>query len=207
MIENNIKTDLELCYLSKQLQNNGQPMLADWLMLHPSERTRLDIIRTAWKMELSEEQMKIRNTPHLERLREYLTAEHAADTENDIQCGGRWLQAAVDILQRNQIPIELWQESLRRCLQLGRNKKNNIFLVGSRNCGKTFLLRPLSIIYNTFCNPSQGSFNWVGAQDKDVILLNDFRYPPIDKGADKIISWQDLLNLCDADKLAIQAPK
>ena len=114
---------------------------------------------------------------------------------------------AMEILKLNKISIELWQSTLQRCIQFGRNKKNNVFLVGGRNCGKTLFLRPLTIIFYTFCNPSKGSFNWVGAQDKEIILLNDFRYPPIDMGADKIISWQDLLNLCDADKLTIAAPK
>jgi hypothetical protein len=79
--------------------------------------------------------------------------------------------------------------------------------VGERNCGKSFLLCPLTLIFNTFCNPASGSFNWVGAHEKEVILLNDFRYPPIDKGADQVIRWQDLLNLCDVDKLSIPAPK
>ena len=37
--------------------------------------------------------------------------------------------------------------------------------------------------------------------------MNDFRYPAIENGADKLIPWQDLLNLLDSDKLVVQAPK
>ena len=140
-------------------------------------------------METSEDKVKNQNTPRLQKLREFLDAEHAEDVENDIRCGGKWLWAAIEILKLNRISIELWQSTLQRCIQFGRNKKNKFFLVGGRNCGKTFLLRPLTIIFYTFCNPSKGSFNWVGAQDKEIILLNDFRYPPIDMGPDKIISW------------------
>jgi hypothetical protein len=207
IVRNAVKTDLQLCALATQFMKNDQPELYNWVAGHQAEKYREDLIKTSWKLHGAEEAVKQSNMPRIEKLEAQLTADHAADEENGLQCDGRWLEAALEILRRNHITIARWQELVTNCLRFGRNKKNNIFLVGERNCGKSFLLRPLTIIYDTFCNPASGSFNWVGAHSKEVILLNDFRYPPVDKGADKIISWQDLLNLCDADKLHIQAPK
>ena len=96
---------------------------------------------------------------------------------------------------------------MKNCLKYGRNKGNNLFLLGQTNMGKSYLFRPLTGIYDTFCNPASSSFNWVDAPEKDVILLNDFRYPDQDKGADQVMPWRDLLNLLDCDKIHVAAPK
>ena len=47
-------------------------------------------------------------------------------------------------------------------------------IVGAANCGKTFLLNPLNVIYNTFSNPACTSFAWVGAEKAELLFLNDF---------------------------------
>ena len=207
MIEHSIKDDLELCSLANTLCSNGQSELADWVLLHPNVKYRKEVIESAWKMHTASDVLACRSTPRLEKLQALLHTEHAEDEERNLRCGGKWLSAALDILGRNAIDVKSYQDAVRECLKRGRDKKNNVFLVGQSNCGKTFLFRPLEKIFDTFCNPAQGSFNWVSAPSKEVIYLNDFRYPPIDKGADKILPWQDFLNLCDADKLSIQAPK
>jgi hypothetical protein len=49
---------------------------------------------------------------------------------------------------------------------------------GPANCGKTFLLNPLNKIYHTFTNPASNSFAWVGAENAEVVFLNDFRWSP-----------------------------
>ena len=207
IIENNVKDDMTLCYLGSQCADAGQPELYNWIMDNPMKRQRLNVIETAWSINNAVDTFERQNKSRIAILEEHLNAEHAVDEDNGITCDGKWLRSAIQILQRNNISCEEWQLRIRNCLQYGRNKMNNVFLLGERNCGKSFLLRPLTLIYQTFCNPASGSFNWVGAQDKEVILLNDFRYPHIDKGADKILPWQDLLNLMDVDKLFIQAPK
>ena len=45
-------------------------------------------------------------------------------------------------------------------------------MYGPANCGKTFLLNPLNIVYTTFSNPATTTFAWVGAENADVIFLN-----------------------------------
>jgi len=60
-------------------------------------------------------------------------------------------------------------------------------IVGTANCGKTFLLNPLTEMYHTFCNPASGSFAWIGVESGECIFLNDFRWSP------QLIPWHDLL--------------
>ena len=59
-------------------------------------------------------------------------------------------------------------------LRKGRDKLRNVIIVSPGNCGKTFLLRPLEIIFKIFLNPAINKYRWVGADKAEVIFLNDF---------------------------------
>jgi len=51
-------------------------------------------------------------------------------------------------------------------------------IVGVTNCRKTFLLNPLTEIFNTFSNLASTSFAWVGTENAEYIFLNDLRWSP-----------------------------
>ena len=63
----------------------------------------------------------------------------------------------------------------------------NILLVGPTNCGKSFLLNPLELIYKTFVNPAMGRYVWIGLDECEVAYLNDFRW------SGELICWNDFL--------------
>ena len=86
-------------------------------------------------------------------------------------------------------------------LQQGRGKYRNLYIHGVANCGKSFILSPLKLIYKTFCNPATGTFAWVGAEEAEIIMLNDFRWKP------SIIAWGDMLQLLEGDVVHLPAPK
>ena len=65
----------------------------------------------------------------------------------------------------------------------------------------TPFLSPLKVIYKAFCNLATGSFAWIGAEDAEIIYLNDFRWHP------KIIAWADLLLALEGDTVHLSAPK
>ena len=108
---------------------------------------------------------------------------------------------AIDILTRNGIDVMAFVGAVRVLLQKGRGKYRNIYLKGPANCGKTFLLNPLNHIYSTFSNPATMTFAWVGAEDADVIFLNDFRW------SKQIIPWHDLLLMLEGQLVHLPAPK
>jgi len=76
-----------------------------------------------------------------------------------------------------------------------------VYIHGPCNTGKTFILSPLKKLYDAFCNPATGSFAWVGAEDAEVILLNDFQWNPA------IIAWAHFLQVLEGNIVHLPAPK
>jgi hypothetical protein len=99
----------------------------------------------------------------------------------------QWQNFALELLENNGIPRESFGNAVEELLRKGRGKYRNLMLTGPANCGKTFLLNPLNSIYKTFTNPASTSFAWVGAEQAEVLFLNDFRWSP------QIIAWHDFL--------------
>ena len=75
---------------------------------------------------------------------------------------------AKEVLKNNSINLYVYAEAISQCLKNGRQKQNNVMLVGPTNCGKSFLLDPLELIYKTFMNPSATSYAWVGLEECEI---------------------------------------
>ena len=73
--------------------------------------------------------------------------------------------------------------------------------MGPSNYGQTFLLKPLESIFKTFANPDSDIYAWVGADDAEMIFLNDFRWSP------ELIEWKSLLLLLEGGQVRLPAPK
>ena len=72
---------------------------------------------------------------------------------------------------------------------------------GPANCGKPFIVSPLKVIYKAFSNPAPGSFARIGAEEAEIIYLNDFWWHP------KIIAWPQFLQALEGDTVHLPAPK
>lgn len=127
------------------------------------------------------------------------------EAKNDGQCcegcNSKWLLAAEQLLESNGISTNSFCEAVYVALEKGRGKYQNIYIHGPANCGKTFILSPLKSIFNAFCNPATGSFAWMGADEAEIIFLNDFRWSP------NVIAWADLLQALEGDVVHLPAPK
>ena len=77
-------------------------------------------------------------------------------------------------------------------------KGNDIMIIGPANCGKTFVLKPLTYIYNLFVSPASGEFGWIGTE---LVFLNNLRW------SNKLIPLSVFLNLLEGLLIYIQAPK
>jgi len=127
--------------------------------------------------------------------------EEAKDGECVMGCAGQWFEAALQGLANQEIMPSVFCGAVYEALSKGRGKFRNIYVHGSSNCGKSFILLPLKVIFNTFSNPATGSFAWIGAEQAKVIFLNDFRWDP------KLIAWADLLQVLEGDVVHLPAPK
>ena len=104
-------------------------------------------------------------------------------------------------MDSNGIDQNEFTTAVLEALSDGRKKGNNIMIIGPANCGKTFILRPLTEIFKCFVSPASGTFAWVGAEKAEVIFLNDLRWN------ERLMPWSDLLNLLEGLPVHLQAPK
>ena len=91
-------------------------------------------------------------------------------------CAERWLLQAKSSLQLNGLDLNEFAPATRNLIEKDRGKHRNIILVGNSNCGKTLLLKPLTKIYQFLTRPTSGTFNWVGAEKSECVILNNFRW-------------------------------
>jgi hypothetical protein len=170
-LDANVKNRLELLALANRMKIEGKTDLAEFI--YKRGRKAVDeVISTAWEMAEAEATLERAKLRRLDILKETLA------TECIEACNGRWVDQAKDILARNSISHDDFSTSIVSLLQLGRGKYRNILITGPTNCGKTFILQPLTTLYKCFSNPATATYAWIGAEDAEVILLNDFRWSP-----------------------------
>ena len=89
---------------------------------------------------------------------------------------GMWLRCGYEVIINNNIHPYVFAAALRDLTERGRGKIRNIMIIGPADCGKTFLLAPLQIVFKTFSNPEKDKFAWIGAETSECIFLNEFRW-------------------------------
>ena len=98
-------------------------------------------------------------------------------------------ECVTQVLQLNSLSLGVFGDAMRVLLESERGNFHNIMT----NCGKTFLLKPLEIIFRTFTNPANAKYAWVGADQAEVIALQDFQW------SSELICWKDLLILLEGE--------
>ena len=81
--------------------------------------------------------------------------------------------------------------ALRNAILKVRQKKANILVVGPTNCGKSFLLNPIELMFKAFVNPTTVRYVWVDLDECEVDYLNNFRW------STEIIAWSEFLFLLE----------
>ena len=115
-------------------------------------------------------------------------------------CNKDWLKCALEVLKQNNQHPYVYAAAIRDLLINGRGKFRNIMIIGPANCGKTFMLKPLELIY-VFSNPANDKYAWVGADTAEIMVLQDFRW------CRDSIPWKDLLLLLEGETVKLPAPK
>lgn len=116
-------------------------------------------------------------------------------------CNGQWVRCATEVLRNNNVNKAEFSRRVQELLEKKREKYHNVMITGAENCGKTFILKPLTLIHDTSSNPASVSFAWVGVQEKECIFLNEFRWSA------QLIPWHDLLPMLEGELVHFPAPK
>ena len=56
-------------------------------------------------------------------------------------------------------------------------KNMNLMFVGPTNCGKSFLLDPLKLMFKCFVDLAIGKYAWLSLDECEATYLNGFRWP------------------------------
>ena len=193
ILKENVTSRLQLMALAKDTKKRkGDALLYDFL-LAKSEKVVSELIETVWAIETAEGHIERERLTRMEILRNALNA--------DCVCNGEWRQCAQEILQLNHMDDSKFKNVIVELLEKGRGKGRNILITGPANCGKTFILDPLRVIYKCFVNPATCTYALMGVETAEVIIFNDFRFNPI------IIPWADLLLLLEGQPVHLSTPK
>ena len=159
IVEKNVKLLVDVEALARQQKKENR-----------TPRAVADILNTACGIENVGEKLARSKKTRLELFQE------AREKECTEGCDGLWKICAEEILANNQVPLQVFCDGVCDLLLKGKGKYWYIMITGNANCGKTFLLNPLTLIFNSFCNPASENIAWVGVQNAECIFLNDFRW-------------------------------
>lgn len=193
IVRNNITELNDLQLLIHRQKALGMTSLYEFYLNNRSKLS--EIITSVWEIEQAPMEYNRRQQSRIDILRDALQKECQCTPTN------KWRDLAENLLENNGIPITQYTFAVRTLLTLGRSKHRNIIHVGATNCGKTFLLSPLREIYRAFENPAASTYNWIGVEEKEIIILNDFRWSP------QVLPWSDMLRLLEGDEVNFPAPK
>ena len=97
------------------------------------------------------------------------------------QCGGEWAQKAGEVMRNNGVvPHELFSD-ITHSLHHGRGPSVRVLVLAGRygGEGKSFMLAPLRSIFGPEGvqeSPQPGSFPLLGLEEKQVVLLDEWRF-------------------------------
>ena len=169
ILKKKIQNITELHALAQEQRENGKTDLVEFI-LNRTPKALADLLDTTLKMKCATEKLARTQKTRIEILTEAFSSICPAG------CNGLWLKCAREVLAKNGIDINEFANLVKESLTKGRGKHRNLMIVGPASCGKTFILKPLTQVYATFCNPASGTFAWVGIENAECIFLNDFRW-------------------------------
>ena len=192
VLKHKLRSRIDLLAFAKCRCDAGDKRLYEFV-LNRGDKKFKDLIYLVWEMETAKEKQERSKLTRLDILRQQVNIQCI--------CNGQWLDCALDILDRNAIDRVVFADAIVTLLVLGRGKGRKVYITGPANCGDTFILDPLRVIFNTFLSPATCSYAWLGVEEKEVIFLNDVRWSPL------ILPWSDMLLLLEGHVVHFAAPK
>ena len=107
----------------------------------------------------------------------------------DCECGGAWIDGAVDVLDRNKITPQCFAKAILRALELGAKRGVSVGIVGKAGCGKSMLVEPLEKVFVTGAKPQKNSSAPLASSvGVDILLWQDYKHH------EATLSFTDLLS-------------
>ena len=194
LVKNNIRDENQLMNVALRRSESGEKDLQKFILDRGPKRLS-DLISTTWRMQNAPETCQREQKSRFQIIQENAAKDCVAG------CGGTWLEMAYEVLRNNKINVHYFACALRTAFKKGRQKNVNILIVGPTNCGKSFLLNPIELVFKTFVNPASSRYAWVGLDECEVAYLNDYRWNA------ENIAWKDFLLLLEGQTVHLPRPK
>ena len=194
IVENDLHTEDDLLSEAKKRDREGLSDIHNFI-LNRNPKALSDLIAMTWKLHHAPEVAQRKTMDRMQVVLSYL------DKPSVAGCNGAWIEAAREVLVNNDINLYVFADAIRKCLRDGRNKFNNILLVGTTNCAKSFLINPLEDMFKCFTSPTPGRYAWVGHDECELALIQDLRW------SDELIKWNDFLLLLEGQTVHLARPK
>ena len=174
---NQVKDFTQLLALAEAQKNEGKKELANFIC-NRSNKAVEELIKNTWLMKNAQAKIDRVKKSRMQLIREAYSSDCVAG------CDTQWINCARGVLRNNNIHPIVFGSAIKDLLMKGRGKFRNVMLVGCANSGKSFLLNPLCALFKTFVNPAVDKYAWLGAEEHEVIYLNDFRW------SSALITWK-----------------
>jgi hypothetical protein len=192
--QHNVTTEDEAWALGTDLEEKGDKGLLAYLLEN-------DVASALAKTNKARAAKETARRAKLTRLQ--ILEECARDGVCKCSSPGLCFELMKDILEKNKMD-GAFQKDVCDTLEVGRLKERNLCLLGSTNMCKSFLMKPLTLIYRTYERPDGGSHQLEELLDKELVFLNDFEY---DEDAKKWCNWSYLKRFLEGGKLPVACPK
>jgi len=163
LVEHNIKNKTALFAVAKEQQKDGKEDLINFCLNYKNIEL---LIENTWDLEAAPSKVQKELIPRMDTINN-----HALRDDCLADCNGHWLECAKQVLSQNNITSSQFGKAMRTLLVEGRGKHRNIMIVGPTGCGKTFLLKPLKLLFKAFCNPGNDKYAFMNAVESEVTIF------------------------------------
>ena len=192
--QHGVRTEDGLWALAGEMEESGDRGLMSFLM---ENDVGVALDRAVKAMDAKEASRRSKLT-RLDILQEYVDTQKCTCSTPG-QC--YWL--IKDVLAKNGVDGE-FQRQVVAALRIGREKGTNLCVVGGTNMAKSYVFKPLFIIFKTYTRPDGGSYQLEDLLGKEMVFLNDFEY---DDSARKWMPWQYFKNFLEGEFVSVGRPK
>ena len=156
--ERSIRSYTELLAIAKEQRTAGQMDIAEFVFKR-NEKMLLELVTKTLQMESAKETLEASKECRIDTVKTHLSSDYVEG------CSGQCLQCVKKVLLLNGIDTFQFVTSIKDLLIHGRGKNRNLIITGPANCAKTFMLKPLKLIFSDsiFENPANDKYAWAGS--------------------------------------------
>ena len=162
------------------------------LLLRMGRKKMVDTVSWIWALQGDKEE------PDVDRVQRLMATAQSAECS----CHGRWVAAVERLLEIQGVDSMNFRSKILRALRFGRRKGINVLILGAPDAGKSFAIKPLYLIFDSFIARGQNeTFALQGIHGSEICYLQDVRYESFG------LPWDDWLRWGENEPVMVRMPR